>query len=30
VVPAGTAYGPYAAELQKTDYLIEGVIGSLP
>lgn len=30
VVPAGTTYGPYAAELQQTDYLIEGVIGSLP
>jgi basic membrane protein A and related proteins len=30
VIPAGTAYGPYAAELQKTDYLIDGVIGSLP
>jgi basic membrane protein A and related proteins len=30
VVPAGTAYGPYAGELQQTDYLIEGVIGSLP
>lgn len=30
VVPAGTAYGPYAVELQRTDYLIEGVIGSIP
>ena len=30
VVPAGTTYGPYADELQETDYLIEGVIGSLP
>ncbi|MGE5260179.1 MAG: hypothetical protein ACM3MH_04785 [Actinomycetota bacterium] len=29
VVPAGTAYGPYADELQHTDYLIEGVIGSI-
>jgi basic membrane protein A and related proteins len=29
VVPAGTAYGPYADELQKTNYLIEGVIGSI-
>ena len=29
VVPAGTSYGPYAAELQKTGYLIEGVIGSI-
>ena len=29
VVPAGTVYGPYADELQRTDYLIEGVIGSL-
>ncbi|TCK23737.1 nucleoside-binding protein [Ancylobacter aquaticus] len=27
-VPAGTTYGPYANELQRTDYLIEGVIGS--
>ena len=30
VVPAGTTYGPYADELQKTNYLIEGVIGTLP
>ncbi|MGV1013671.1 MAG: BMP family ABC transporter substrate-binding protein [Methyloceanibacter sp.] len=30
VVPAGTTYGPYADELQQTDYLIEGVIGSIP
>lgn len=30
VIPAGTNYGPYADELQKTDYLIDGVIGSLP
>ena len=29
VVPAGTTYGPYAAELQQTSYLIEGVIGSI-
>lgn len=29
VVPAGTVYGPYADELQRTDYLIEGVIGSI-
>ena len=29
VVPAGTSYGPYAPELQKTSYLIEGVIGSI-
>ncbi len=29
VVPAGTAYGPYAGELQQTDYLIAGVIGSI-
>lgn len=29
VVPAGTTYGPYADELQRVDYLIEGVIGSL-
>lgn len=26
VVPAGTTYGPYAPELQQTDYLIEGVV----
>lgn len=30
VVPAGTSVGPYADELQRTDYLIEGVIGALP
>jgi simple sugar transport system substrate-binding protein len=30
VVPAGTTYGPYADELQQTDYLIEGVVGSIP
>jgi basic membrane protein A len=29
VVPAGTTYGPYAGELQQTDYLIAGVIGSI-
>ena len=29
VVPAGTSYGPYADELQRTNYLIEGVIGSI-
>jgi basic membrane protein A len=29
VVPAGTTLGPYADELQRTDYLIEGVVGSL-
>ena len=28
VVPAGTTYGPYADELQRTNYLIEGVVGS--
>jgi basic membrane protein A len=30
VVPAGTSYGPYADELQKTSYLIDGVIGAIP
>jgi simple sugar transport system substrate-binding protein len=30
VVPAGTTYGPYADELQKTSYLIDGVIGAIP
>ena len=30
VVPAGTTYGPYAEELQQTNYLIQGVIGSIP
>lgn len=30
VIPAGTTYGPYAAQLQSTAYLIEGVIGSIP
>jgi simple sugar transport system substrate-binding protein len=29
VIPAGTAYGPYADELMQTNYLIEGVIGSI-
>ncbi len=29
VIPAGTSYGPYADELQQTNYLIEGVIGSI-
>ena len=29
VVPAGTTYGPYADELQQTNYLVEGVIGSI-
>jgi simple sugar transport system substrate-binding protein len=29
VVPAGTTYGPYADELQRTNYLIEGVVGSI-
>jgi basic membrane protein A len=29
VVPAGTTYGPYAPELFRTNYLIEGVIGSI-
>ena len=29
VVPAGTSLGPYAGELQQTDYLIAGVIGSI-
>jgi simple sugar transport system substrate-binding protein len=29
VVPAGTTYGLYADELQSTNYLIEGVIGSI-
>jgi basic membrane protein A and related proteins len=28
-VPAGTAHGPYADELQHTNYLIEGVVGSI-
>jgi basic membrane protein A len=29
VVPAGTAYGSYADELMQTNYLIDGVIGSI-
>jgi hypothetical protein len=29
VIPAGTSHGPYSAELQKTDHLVEGVIGSV-
>jgi simple sugar transport system substrate-binding protein len=29
VIPAGTAYGPYADELMQTNYLIKGVIGSI-
>ena len=29
VAPPGTTYGPYADELQQTNYLIEGVIGSI-
>jgi len=29
VVPPGTTYGPYADELQQTNYLIDGVIGSI-
>jgi simple sugar transport system substrate-binding protein len=29
VIPTGTTYGPYADELQQTNYLIEGVIGSI-
>jgi basic membrane protein A and related proteins len=29
VVPAGTTYGPYADELLQTNYLIEGVVGSI-
>ena len=29
MVPAGTTYGPYADELQQTDYLIQGVVGSI-
>lgn len=28
VVPPGTTYGPYAEALQRTDYLLEGVIGT--
>ena len=30
VVPAGTVCGPYDEALLKTDYLVEGVIGTLP
>jgi basic membrane protein A and related proteins len=30
MVPAGTTYGPYADELQQTNYLVEGVVGSIP
>jgi len=29
VMPAGTTYGPYADELMQTNYLVEGVIGSI-
>jgi basic membrane protein A and related proteins len=29
VIPAGTIYGPYAHELERSDYLVEGVIGSI-
>jgi basic membrane protein A len=29
VVPTGTTYGPYADELQQTNYLIEGIVGSI-
>ncbi len=29
VVPAGTVLGPYADALQNTDYLLDGVIGSI-
>jgi basic membrane protein A len=29
VLPAGTTYGPYADELMQTNYLIDGVIGSI-
>jgi simple sugar transport system substrate-binding protein len=29
MVPAGTTYGPYADKLQQTDYLIQGVVGSI-
>jgi basic membrane protein A and related proteins len=29
VIPAGTTYGPCAPELFRTNYLIEGVIGSI-
>ncbi|MDQ0346499.1 BMP family ABC transporter substrate-binding protein [Ancylobacter vacuolatus] len=30
VLGAGTRYGPYADELQRTDYLLQGVIGTIP
>jgi basic membrane protein A and related proteins len=29
VVPAGTSFGPYADALMQTNYLIDGVIGSI-
>jgi simple sugar transport system substrate-binding protein len=29
VMPAGMTYGPYADELQQTNYLIEGIVGSI-
>lgn len=29
VVPAGTTYGPYADELQQTNYLVQGIIGTI-
>jgi len=29
VIPAGKRYGPYAPELQRTDYLVAGVVGSI-
>lgn len=29
VVPPGTTYGPDADELQRTNYLVEGVVGSI-
>jgi simple sugar transport system substrate-binding protein len=30
VVSAGTSFGPYADQLQQMNYLIDGVIGSIP
>jgi simple sugar transport system substrate-binding protein len=30
VVPAGTVYSPYDEALLKTDYLVDGIIGTLP
>src|SRR5262245_65037659 len=30
VVPAGTVHSPYAEALLKTDYLVEGIVGTLP